>query len=183
MSNYYLFSDGSYHSEDELQHYGVPGMRWGHRKNRYAGVSTNGSKKAAYEKAVQQMKTAKAAKKTAAKTYSKAYNKADARGLAAFSPVKKQREANAKRWDDAFKAGQDYHKAAAKYGAAKKAAKAAKKAAKIEAKAVKEKYRKEYMKGESTVGKIYSKLTGDDKIAADLAYSENKGRYNKNWNR
>lgn len=32
MSNYYLFSDGSYHSEDELQHYGVPGMKWGQRR-------------------------------------------------------------------------------------------------------------------------------------------------------
>ena len=31
-NNYILTSQGSFLSEEELYHYGVPGMKWGHRK-------------------------------------------------------------------------------------------------------------------------------------------------------
>ena len=37
MSKYIILNGQLYHADDELMHYGVPGMRWGHRK------STNGS--------------------------------------------------------------------------------------------------------------------------------------------
>lgn len=42
MSDFYFNSDGS----DELYHYGVPGMRWGHRKspNSYGGSITKSGK-------------------------------------------------------------------------------------------------------------------------------------------
>lgn len=41
-TNYYLTSDGKFVSEDELYHYGVPGMKWGRRKA-YDPTSYGGS--------------------------------------------------------------------------------------------------------------------------------------------
>lgn len=38
MSNYIYTNDGLVNT-DELMHYGVPGMRWGHRKGAYSKVS------------------------------------------------------------------------------------------------------------------------------------------------
>ena len=73
MSNYIYTNEGLINA-DELMHYGVPGMRWGHRKNRYAGVSTDGSKKRAAEKARQQMIAAKKNKRVMQKKYNRAFN-------------------------------------------------------------------------------------------------------------
>lgn len=72
--------------EFELQHYGVKGMKWGVRKaqKEYAELDR---RKAAY----------KQAKKAYNKSFSKAYNR-----NAGLSPFKKQREASAKRWADAY---------------------------------------------------------------------------------
>lgn len=39
MSKYYLGSDGHVYSEEELYHYGVPGMKWGVRKSDYKSMS------------------------------------------------------------------------------------------------------------------------------------------------
>ena len=102
-----------YETEDNsLMHYGVPGMRWGRRK---ASANTL-TKRAAYRQAK--------------KEYNKAYNRADARAIAAFSPSKKQREANDKRWQDAFDKGTALNKAKAEYKKAKQADKKAFKAEK-----------------------------------------------------
>lgn len=45
-----------------------------------------------------------------------------------------------------------------------------KKQANTAVKDVKKQYRKQYMAGESFVGKIYGKVTGADKIYADMQY-------------
>ena len=44
---------------------------------------------------------------------------------------------------------------------------------KIKTKEIKQKYRDQYMAGESAVGRIYAKFTGADKIYADLMYDIN----------
>lgn len=181
MSNYIYTNDGLVNA-DELMHYGVPGMRWGHRKNRYAGVSTDGSKRRAAEKARQQMIAAKRNKKSANKAYSKAYNKAyNYSGTHAISQFvgKAQKAESNKRWDDAAAKGKIANKADKQYKAAKKAYKAAKKMANIEAKAVKQKYKDEYMKGASVAGKIYAKLTSAHTYYADMMYGINNGAYKK----
>lgn len=96
-------------NSDELYHYGVKGMRWGHRKASYQNTAAG-----------QRYRDAKAAKKAAGKAYSKAYNKAYNRNFAAFSPIKKHRDANTARWEDAIKKGQELGKANKEYKDAKK---------------------------------------------------------------
>lgn len=169
MSNYIYTNEGLVNA-DELMHYGVPGMRWGHRKNRYVGVSTDGSKRRAAEKARQQMISAKRNKRTKQKEFNKAYNESNKlknlfgeRGEKAGAAA--ERAANAS------------NRADKQYKAAKKAYKAAKKMANLEAKAVKEKYKKEYMKGASVAGKIYAKFTSSHKYYADMMYDINNGAY------
>ena len=66
-NNYILTSQGSFLSEEELYHYGVPGMKWGHRKAKLldkANISRQSAKEwdemAKY--AAQKGKTKRAAK-------------------------------------------------------------------------------------------------------------------------
>lgn len=42
--NYYLY-EGRVYSSDELMHYGVPGMKWGVRKERYKAMNRHERKK------------------------------------------------------------------------------------------------------------------------------------------
>lgn len=169
MSNYIYTNEGLVNA-DELMHYGVPGMRWGHRKNRYAGVSTDGSKRRAAEQARQQMISAKKNKRAKQKAFDKAYN--ETQKLKNWFGERGEKAGNA-----AERAAAASNKADKQYKAAKKAYKAAKKMANIEAKAVKEKYKEEYMKGSSMVGKIYAKLTDSHKHYADMMYDINSGAY------
>ena len=89
----------------ELYHHGVKGMKWGVRKFQQKSAELD-QKKAAYKKAK--------------KSYNKAYNKAYNRSLAAYSPSKKQRRANDKRWDDAANEAERLKKAKTDYKSAKK---------------------------------------------------------------
>lgn len=73
--------------DDELMHYGVKGMRWGHRK---APTSVSNAK-AAY----------KSAKKAYSKSYNSAYGYSSRHAIGQYVNKKKKAEAN-KRWDDAF---------------------------------------------------------------------------------
>ena len=169
-------------NENELMHYGVPGMKWGKRKARYEGISTDGSKKRAYEQSRQALIKAKQNKKAALKTYSKTYDNWRNKAIADLSPIKKHRDASKKRYEDTIKTAKAANSAEKQYKAAKKAMKVAKKAANIEAKAIKQKYRDQYMKGASMAGKIYAKLTDADKHYADLAYGLNNGKFVKETN-
>lgn len=175
----YIYANGELYNADELYHYGVPGMKWGKRKARYEGVSTDGSKRRAYEQSRQALIEAKRNKKAASKVYSKTYDNWRNKAIADLSPIKKHRDASNKRFEDTVKAAKAANSAEKKYKAAKKAMKVAKKAANIEAKAVKQKYREQYMKGASVAGKIYAKLTDADKHYADLAYGLNNGKFVK----
>lgn len=97
------------YNNDELYHYGVKGMRWGHRKKQYDNPNSVEAKKAAY----------KNAKKEYNRSFSKAYDKA----IAAYSPVKKHRDANNARWLDAANKAEASRNAKAEYKTAKRTVK------------------------------------------------------------
>lgn len=50
MSNYYLGPDGNLYTKDELQHWGIPGMKWGVRRfqNRDGSLTSAGKKRRQY---------------------------------------------------------------------------------------------------------------------------------------
>lgn len=98
----YVIVDG------ELYHYGVKGMKWGVRKKRPET----------------ELDRLKAARKVAKKEYNRSFNKAYNRSIAAYSPIKKHRQANDARWEDAYNKGQAYDKANKAYKDAKKQEKA-----------------------------------------------------------
>lgn len=103
-------------NSDELYHYGVKGMKWGHRKASYQNTAVrtgNSAQRQAYL-------NAKANKKAAGKAYTKAYNKAYNRSMAALSPFKKHRQANDERWNDAVQKAKDMNAADKAYKDAKK---------------------------------------------------------------
>lgn len=89
---------------DELMHYGIPGMKWGHRK---AAPTTS-------------VDRARANYRAARKTYNRSFNKAYNRSLAAYSPSKKQRKANDARWDKAANDAKRLKEAKSVYKAEKK---------------------------------------------------------------
>lgn len=92
----------------ELYHYGVKGMKWGHRKR--PEISDLRKR---YD-------SAKSAKKESYKKYSKSFNKAYNKSISAYSPVKKHRENNDKRWEKASRDAEAYAKAKDTYKAVKK---------------------------------------------------------------
>jgi hypothetical protein len=110
-NNYILTSEGRMItvSDEELYHYGVKGMKWGHRKALpESSIARN-------------VRETKAAAKSANKAYRKSFSKAYDNSWKQFT--KKQRAANDARWDDAANKAEISNKADKAYKAAKKARK------------------------------------------------------------
>lgn len=107
------------HNSDELYHYGVKGMRWGHRKAVYQNTATRPGNSALR----QQYLDAKANKKAANKAYKKAFNKAYDNSWKQFT--KKQRAANDARWNDAVEKAKTANAADKAFKQVKKERKAA----------------------------------------------------------
>ena len=79
--------------QDELMHYGVPGMKWGHRK-----ALPISSQRARYDAAKQQYK---ADRKAYNKSFNKAYGYSYRHAIGQYTNKKKKAESN-RRWDDAY---------------------------------------------------------------------------------
>lgn len=107
MSDYIITPDG------ELYHYGVKGMKWGHRKR-----PERSDLRKRYD-------SAKSAMRESYKKYSKSFDEAYNKSISAYSPVRKHRENNAKRWETASKDAERYASARDKYKEVKKERKTA----------------------------------------------------------
>lgn len=109
MSNYIYTNNGELVSEDELLHYGVPGMKWGHRKAR----------------PMSDLDRARSNYKAANKEYSRSYNKAHSysarRPISQFINKKAKAESD-RRWADAAGKAQKVNAAKNAYKKAKKSA-------------------------------------------------------------
>lgn len=98
-----------YQYPDYLMHYGVPGMKWGVRKQRTYDTNT----------AYGRMKTAKQQYKSDKKAYNKSFNKAYYHNHA-YSLSKKKRQASADRWNDAIDKSRTLNSSKKAYKSAKK---------------------------------------------------------------
>lgn len=109
----------------QLYHHGIKGQKWGVRRFQTKDGSWTPAGRKRYSEgsvgaAKENMKTKKAAMKTANKEYSKSFDKAYNRAIGAYSPIKKHRENNAKRWEDAANKAETYREARKEYKQAKK---------------------------------------------------------------
>lgn len=96
---------------DKLMHYGVPGMKWGHRKAQLPISSTS-----------RRVDSTKAAYKSAKKAYSKSYDNAysySARHLLGQYTNKKKKAESHKRWSDVYDKANAVDKAKSDYKNAK----------------------------------------------------------------
>lgn len=150
-------------NENELYHFGVKGMRWGHRKAQYNTSNGNvASAKVRMKNAKQAYKTAN---KVASKSFGEAYKYADRHPIK--SRIGKGKQKSNALWDDAFDKIDAANRAQASYKQSKKDYKAEKKAAANtpEAQARKEKLKKAAKVGAAVAGTA---------LAAYGAYKVNK---------
>ena len=96
--------------DDELMHYGVLGMKWGHRK----AVPTSST----YNKMKSTRSQYKQAKKDYNKSFNKAYNYSYAHPIGQYVSKKKKDESN-RRWSDAYDKANALDKAKTNYKQAK----------------------------------------------------------------
>ena len=150
-----------YSYTDELLHYGIPGMKWGVRNNdRISNL------KRRYDDSKSNYKMAKRA-------YGKSFNAAYGRSISAWSPIKKHREANDKRWEKAFDDSRKLYYAKSKY-------KNIKKDRKNEIKKVKNKIEKQSSIGDklmysSAIRKKAAKYVVDNDMPVSDAIKRAKG--------
>ena len=158
----------------ELYHHGIKGQKWGQRRFQNKDGSWTPAGRQRYSEGGQaDLKAKKKAMKTAKKEYSKSFDKAYNKAIAGYSPIKKHREANDRRWEDAA------NKADA-YNAAKKDYKLAKKTEKEIRKYAQKGYAEDFYNGNKSVaGKAYDKLTGAHKIQADIKYGVSSDKKNR----
>lgn len=98
-------------------HHGIKGMKWGVRRFQDKDGSLTPAGRKRYADDVSEKKAAyKQAKKDYNKSFSKAYDKA----IAGYSPIKKHRQANEERWNDAADKAERLNKAKADYKNTKK---------------------------------------------------------------
>ena len=132
-------------NENELYHFGVKGMRWGHRKAQYNTSNGNvASAKVRMKNAKQAYKTAD---KAASKSFDEAYRYTDRHPIK--SRIGKGKQKSNALWDDAFDKIDASNKAKAAYKQSKKDYKAEKKAA---ANTPEAQARKEKLKNAAKVG-------------------------------
>ena len=111
MSDYVLINGQPYRT-DELMHFGVKGMKWGHRKKYY---NSDGS----LNRLGQAKQNYKTAKKEADKAYSKAHNYSAMHPISQFTKRKRIDKSNAL-WKDQYNKEAAKDKAKKEYKAAKK---------------------------------------------------------------
>lgn len=97
------------YQHNELYHYGVKGMKWGHRKKQLPTSSTR-----------KKLNSAKAEYKSAKKAYNKSFNEAYNKSLGAYSPSKKQRQRAEERWNKAYDDANKFDSAKTAYKNAKR---------------------------------------------------------------
>lgn len=160
--------------EFELKHYGVKGMRWGHRKAPDLNVQS-----------------AKAAYKTARKEYNRAFDKAYNRAIAAWSPIKKHRQANDARWEDAADKAEKLREAKKAYKAAKAKGKASvdRSMSKVGGSTLTDRQIKKYAKkgyaqdsfrsNKTVAGKVWDAYTGAHKIVGSAVYDTSSKKQNR----
>lgn len=90
--------------DNELYHYGVKGMKWGHRNSQPTSLQT-----------------ARSNYKTAKKEYNKSFSEAYGKSYQAYSLSKKKRTANDKRWRDTANKAMNLNRAKKTYRDEKKA--------------------------------------------------------------
>lgn len=164
--------------DDELMHYGVKGMRWGHRKA--APTTSYGNARAEY--------------KAAKKAYNKAWNRASGysgrHAIGQYVNKNKKAESN-RRWDDAMKKGDALNRAEANYKKAKQERKQAISSAKSTYKSAKKAYNKSFnsaynYSGRHAIGqyvnkdkKAESNRRWDDAYNKSVALNNAKNAYKK----